>query len=293
MDSAIHNESSSYRELARIAGSIVSVALAVGPISRLLTRQMYLAIESRSAWDHSFCFPSALLEELKFWFCNIESFNGFSIRPPPDSSTVFVFSDASDAAFGGFSASLDGTVASGLFTIDDLSQSSTFRELKAIFCVLLSFVEHLKHRRVKIFTVNQSAARIVSVGSSKVHLQSVALSIFRFCFSHGIVLEAQWIPRSLNDRADLLSRFVDKDDWQVNPSVFRLVDAKWGPHTIDRFASYYNAQLPRFNSKFASPGCSGVDALVQDWTGENNWVCPPVGLIVGAVQVLTACSVGL
>ena len=119
-------------------------------------------------------------------------------------------------------------MASGMFTIDDLGQSSTFRELKAIYYVLLSFVEHLKHRRVKVFTDNQSAARI-----------------FRVCFSHGIALEAQWIPRSLNERADLLSRFVDKDDWRVNPSVFRLVDAKWGPHTIDRFASYYNAQLPR------------------------------------------------
>ena len=83
---------------------------------------------------------------------------------------------------------------------------------------------------------------------------------------------------------------VDKDDWRVNPSVFRLVDAKWGPHTIDRFASYYNAQLQRFNSKFASPSCSGVDALVQDWSRENNWVCPPVGLVVNAVRVLTACS---
>ena len=102
-------------------------------------------------------------------------------------------------------------------------------------------------------------------------------------------MEAQWIPRSLNERADLLSRFVDKDDWCVNPSVFRLVDARWGPHTIDRFTSYYNAQLPRFNSKFAS-GCSGVDALVQDWSGENNWVCPPVGLVVDAVTLLTACS---
>ena len=173
---------------------------------------MYLAIESRSAWDHSFLFPPALLEELKFWFCNIESFNGYSIRRPLESSTV-VFSDASDTAFGGFSASLDGTVASGMFTTDDLGQSSTFRELKAIYYVLLSFVEHLKHKRVRIFTDNQSAARLVSVGSSKVHLQSVALSIFRFCFSHGIALEAQWIPRSLNERADLLSRFVDKDDW--------------------------------------------------------------------------------
>ena len=138
---------------------------------------MYLAIESRSAWDHIFLFPPALRIEV--------------------------------------SDSLDGTVASGMSTIDDLGQSSTFRELKAIYHVLLSFVEHLKHRRFKIFTDNQSATRTVSVGSSKVHLQSVALSIFRFCFSHGIALEAQRIPRSLNERADLLSRFVDKNDWRV------------------------------------------------------------------------------
>ena len=45
-------------------------------------------------------------------------------------------------------------------------------------------------------------------------------------------MEAQWIPRSLNERADPLSRFVDKDDWRVNPSVFRLVDTKWGPHRL-------------------------------------------------------------
>ena len=58
-DSAIQKKSSSYRELARITGSIISVALAVRPISCLLTRQMYLAIESRSAWDHIFLFPPA------------------------------------------------------------------------------------------------------------------------------------------------------------------------------------------------------------------------------------------
>ena len=53
LDSAIQAGYSSFRELARIAGSIISVALAVGPISRLLTRQMYFAIETRSAWDNT------------------------------------------------------------------------------------------------------------------------------------------------------------------------------------------------------------------------------------------------
>ncbi|PFX32844.1 Retrovirus-related Pol polyprotein from type-1 retrotransposable element R2 [Stylophora pistillata] len=95
---------------------------------------------------------------------------------PADSSTV-IFCDANDVAFGGFSASLDRVKASGMFTSEDLGQSSTYRELKAIYYVLLSFAEKLQQKRVKVFTDNQGAARIVSVGSSKVHLQSVDVLI--------------------------------------------------------------------------------------------------------------------
>ena len=51
-----------------------------------------------------------------------------------------VFSDASDVAFGGFSVSLDGTVVSGMWEPEDIGQSSTFRELKAIYFLLLSYV---------------------------------------------------------------------------------------------------------------------------------------------------------
>ena len=80
LNSAIQNKSSSYRKLAGIAGSIISVALAVGPISRLPTRQMYLAIESRSAWDHSFLFPPVLLEEL---LVELNLLMGTSFPPPP------------------------------------------------------------------------------------------------------------------------------------------------------------------------------------------------------------------
>jgi len=54
-----------------------------------------------------FCFPKSRIDE--------NGGNGYSLRPPPDSSTV-VFSDASDVTFGGFSASLDGVTASGRFT---------------------------------------------------------------------------------------------------------------------------------------------------------------------------------
>ena len=72
----------------------------------------------------------------------------------------------------------------------------------------------------------------MSIGRSKAHPQSVALSAFQFCFARDISLKSQWIPRSLNEKAGQLSRFVDKDDWSLNPSVFQLVYAKWGPPTI-------------------------------------------------------------
>ena len=122
------------------------------------------------------------------------------------------FSDASDVAFGGFSASLDGLAATGMFTFDDLGQSSTFHELKAIYDVLLSFAGQLTHQRVKVFTDNQRVSRIVSIGSSKARLYLVTLSLFQFCSARDISLELQWIPRSLNEKADQLSRFCDKDE---------------------------------------------------------------------------------
>ena len=79
------------------------------------------------------------------------------------------------------------------------SQSSSFRELKAIYYVLLSCAEQLKRRTFNVFTDNQRDARVVSKESSKVRLQSVAMSIFAFCLSNRISLEVQWIPRSQNE----------------------------------------------------------------------------------------------
>ena len=54
---------------------------------------------------------------------------------------------------------------------------------------------------------------------------------------------------------------------------------KWGPHLIDRFASYFNTQLPRFNSRFWNPTSEAVGAFTCNWGGENNWWCPPMYLI--------------
>ena len=71
----------------------------------------------------------------------------------------------------------------------------------------------------------------------------------------------------------------DFDDWMLNPEIFREIDARWGPHTVDRFADGYNRQLERFNSRYWSPGTEAVDTFTCDWGLDNNWWCPPLYLI--------------
>ena len=53
----------------------------------------------------------------------------------------------------------------------------------------------------------------------------------------------------------------------------------WGPHTVDRFACYYNKKIKRFNSRYWNPGCDDIDAFSLNWSGENNWVVPPISVI--------------
>ena len=55
---------------------------------------------------------------------------------------------------------------------------------------------------------------------------------------------------SKNDKADFLSRICDSVDWGLSWNTLRNIDLVWGPHSIDRFANYLNAKLPRFNPRF-------------------------------------------
>ena len=103
------------------------------------------------------------------------------------------------------------------------------RELKAIFYVIKAHVASLRHKKVKVFTDNENASRIVSLGSPKQHLQCLALDIFQLCLVNDIQIDAEWIHRDANVRADVLSRFVDKDDWSLNCEIFCPVGLQVGP----------------------------------------------------------------
>ena len=77
-----------------------------------------------------------------------------------------------------------------------------------------------------------------------------------------------------NPEADRLSRSPDIHNWMLHPGIFSWLNRRFGPFTVDRFATNLNAQLPRFNTRYWEPGTEGINALAQDWSNENNFANP-------------------
>ena len=266
------------RSLASVVGQIISMSLALGPVTRLRTRAMYSVLNQRKCWSDRLRLSRDAQEELSFWQHNIDQFNGQSIVFSAGVTRV-VYSDASSTGYGGYTVELGPEYAHGQWSADELVLSSTWRELKAVYNVLQSFAPKLKGHAVKWFSDNQAVVRIIEVGSRKQHLQEGALSVFEVCFQNNIKLEMEWLPRDYNQLADYVSRIRDYDHWMLNPAVFQFLNASWGPYTVDCFANQSNKQIARFYSRFWCPGAEAVDAFTVDWQGENCWLLPPLHLV--------------
>eukprot|EP00731_Ephydatia_muelleri_P022428 Em0015g11a len=267
------------KQIASIVGRIISMGIALGPVSRFMTRNLYAVLESRYAWCDVLEVSPQARAELEFWVDCLHSYNSQPIWHSPSAVRV-VYSDASDTGYGGYTVEHGMHVAHGNWLPEEAVKSSTWRELVAVSRVLDSIAPKLRNVRVRWFSDNQNVVRIIQVGSRKAHLQEQAMRVFETCIAYQNRLEPEWLPREENELADFISRIIDYDDWQVDPECFYDLDGIWGPHSIDRFADNYNSQLPWFNSRFACPGTEAVDAFTVDWGGgENNWWCPPPSLV--------------
>ena len=180
---------------------------------------------------------------------NILKGGGGGVKSLPAKIT---FSDASDSACGAFVQLQPQVelVSHQNWSIAETAQSSTWRELKAVCLALEAFASRLSGSKVVWYSDNQNVASILHNSSRKADLQLLALQAFHICLQFRISLDPKWIPRDLNSRADLISRHIDFDDYELYNAIFQGLDELWSPHTVDRFACNYNANLPRFNSRF-------------------------------------------
>ena len=78
--------------------------------------------------------------------------------------TRIAFSDASSMGCGGYVLELGPHVVHGEWSESEASQSSTWRELEAVYQVLCSYAQQLGGHAIKWFTDNQNVVGIVQVG---------------------------------------------------------------------------------------------------------------------------------
>ena len=177
----------------------------------------------------------------------------------------------------------------GVWTGSEIRESSTLRQLEAVYRTLKGLEIDLEGLKVLWYTDNRNVVSILSSGSKNRKLQETAVKISDGLRDCQIEMMVQWIPRGENARADFLSRVLDRDDWEVDSRVFISLGESWGEYEVDRFASNYNTKCGRFNSKYWCPGTEGVDALNQDWAGVNNWIVPPPRLISRVLDHMERC----
>ena len=79
--------------LASVIGKIVSMAIAIGPVTRLMTRNLYAVLNSRQAWCEDLELSVEAKSELQFWaqelpkfnrqgICQARQLSGWSIQMP-------------------------------------------------------------------------------------------------------------------------------------------------------------------------------------------------------------------
>ena len=74
----------------------------------------------------------------------------------------------------------------------------------------------------------------------------------------------------------------------LDPACFNYIDALWGPHTLDRFASLKTKQLERYCSRYHNPGCVTADAFTVSWSHEVNSLFPPLYLVPCVLRHMSA-----
>ena len=282
---ALAQQHVSARILARIAGQCVSMAKAVLP-AKLLLRSTYRLLASKTDWSDLLIIDPATKQDLEWWLQALKSWNGAPIHTGPVD-----FQMETDASMTGWGAMVKNTnqAAAGFWNHRLSQMPSNYREMMAVLLGLKSLT-FPTGKRIQVLTDNiTTAAYINQLGGPSQDLSQLASAIWMEAHDKKLTLNARYLKGSLNTTADALSRLSVHYEWQLNRGLFLYLNRMWGPHTIDRFATLTNTQLPSYNSRYADPCSSGIDALAQkDWAKHNNFVNPPFRMIPQVLRVIEA-----
>ena len=276
------------RLVARLAGLSVCVSLAFSG-AKLFARELYSSLKGKGSWAAKVRLSNQAVKNVKVLAAFPRRWNGSPIWAP--AVTRVVITDASDLGWGAQVIVGDRVQEfQGKWSRGWQKQHIMVRELGAVRFVLRAALPDLKGQVVE--SVVDSSAVFYGVkhwATSSIPLMRVLRKVFWMCNRHNIMLLPRLVKSEAN-AADCLSRFRQDAEWCLDPQVFGVLEALFGPHTVDLFAAPSNAKLPRFYSMLGGEGASGANALLQSWDGENAYCAPPWGLIPKVLKKLTSSS---
>lgn len=274
----------SARQLARVAGQCVAMTIAIIP-GKMMLRGVYHLLSTKTSWESMLVLTDRARADLEWWQASVTQWNGGPIK-----KRTIDIQMTTDASSIGWGAKIMDREASGTWTSHLANQPSNVREIMAILLGLLTFRDSIKNQHLQVLSDNVSSiANVNRYGGPTSKLTQIARAIWNVALRLNVTITARHLSGHLNCDADRLSRVVDKHNWMLHPGLFMLLNRRFGPHTVDRFASFSNTQLKRYNSRYLDPFTEGVDALAQtNWGEENNYCNPPWRLIPQILNVIVA-----
>jgi hypothetical protein len=163
----------------------------------------------------------------------------------------------------GWGVVLNGRLeARSFWGLEDEHHHITWKERKAVRLAVLSFLPHLVGRKILLHEDNQAGCHVLAgMTSRSPEMMDELRRLWYLLGSNNIHIRPRYTRSATNTWAYKLSRHLDSDDWQLDPSVFQEMNTHFGPHTIDRFPSVLNTLLPRYNANWLDPSCEAVDSL--------------------------------
>ena len=116
-------------------------------------------------------------------------------------------------------------------------------------------------------------------GTHTTACNKVARDNWLWCIERNIWLSAMRIPSIQKETGD-------RTEWQLQPSVLKLLTKKWGRPEIDVFASRHNYQIKPFVSGRADPDGYATDAMCLSLRGKYVYIFSPFTMLSSVLQNL-------
>ena len=142
------------------------------------------------------------------------------------------------------------------FTEEEKGRSSTYRELRGMEEGLLILGPNLKGMRVQWENDKWAACKAVELGSTKKDCMEIALRIAKIVEKYDIEFQVEWKRRNTEEipLGDRLSKDFNLVEYRVSRECFDKLEGKYGPFSMDYFASDWSHRMCPFVSKYLTRG---------------------------------------